>query len=60
GKQIGEHLGSMLPFQQGGVVPPGQRVFHSNAMVARRPSRKYQKSRSSKTSGKRKSRKSKK
>jgi hypothetical protein len=46
GKQIGEHLGSMLPFQEGGLVP--QRVFHNNAVVARRPRRRYQKSAGSK------------
>ncbi len=53
GKRIGQHIGGMLPFKKGGVV--GQRVFHNNAVVGRRPRRKYQKS----TGTKRKARKTK-
>jgi hypothetical protein len=45
GKQIGEHIGSMLPFQHGGMVTnPSAKVFNQNQMVVRKPKKTYQKS----------------
>ena len=42
GGAVGSQLGDLLPFREGGLVP--SRDFHSNAAVARRPKRNYQKS----------------
>ena len=47
-RAVGSQLGSLLPFKEGGLVP--SRVFHSNAAVARRPKRNYQKSTKKKSS----------
>jgi hypothetical protein len=44
GAELGNFLGGLVGFQEGGVVP-SQRVFHTGqAMVVRKPRRTYQKS----------------